>query len=386
MMPLQFSQTIPLSLYLHFPWCMQKCPYCDFNSHHKPDAIPEAAYITALLDDLDQSFPLIYGRRLQSIFMGGGTPSLFTGSTMASLLQSVYARFHYSPELEITLEANPGTIDEQHFNAYRQAGINRLSLGAQSFDDTALRRLGRIHDKQAIFRAFALARKAGFSNINLDLMFGLPEQTKAYALADLAEAIRLAPEHISWYQLTLEPNTVFYKKPPVLPNNDQLAEIHAEGLAYLAEHGYVQYEVSAFAKSGKQCRHNVNYWQFGDYLGLGAGAHSKITDVAKAEVRRYRRLTLPKNYLADNKDFIAESQSLSSQELIFEFMLNALRLQQPIPFSLFEQHTGLSRELLKPILQAAKNDGLLRYDTQQITKTPLGERFLNDLQAYFLTV
>jgi oxygen-independent coproporphyrinogen-3 oxidase len=290
---------IPLSLYIHVPWCIHKCPYCDFNSHEIKNAtntIPEATYIAALLHDLEQELPSIWGRRLYTIFIGGGTPSLLSGQGMKQLITGLRERLPMRPNMEITLEANPGTFEQHRFNAYYAAGINRLSIGIQSFNSKHLRILERIHDENEALQASHIANKAGFANINLDLMFGLPEQSIEEALDDLQQAIDCNPSHLSWYQLTIEPNTFFHhQRPDKLPNNDQLANIQEAGIALLKQHGYHQYEVSAFAKVGKECLHNRNYWEFGDYIGIGAGAHGKIS--SNGQITRYHKHKHPNDYL-----------------------------------------------------------------------------------------
>lgn len=377
--------TIPLSLYIHIPWCVRKCPYCDFNSHRQPDTIPEAEYISRLIQDLDDSLADIWGRRLISIFIGGGTPSLFRPESFDTLLSAIRARIGFAGDIEITLEANPGTVDESRFHGFRQAGINRLSLGVQSFDDRYLAKLGRIHDGDQAKRAIDCARQAGFDNINLDLMHGLPGQSVADALQDLNCALSLQPQHLSWYQLTIEPNTTFYKSQPPLPNEDWIHDMQETGWHLLEQQGFDHYEISAFAQAGRPSHHNLNYWQFGDYLGIGAGAHSKISDPSTQTISRYTKSKQPKDYLDPSKPFKKQRQSIEAGARPFEFMLNALRLRRPIPLALFEQHTFLNRSILQPFGQTEKARLLLQWREHELSLTPLGQRFTNEAMALFLT-
>jgi putative oxygen-independent coproporphyrinogen III oxidase len=380
----QLAYLPPLSLYVHIPWCVRKCPYCDFNSYRAPDEINERAYIDALLHDLDQDMPRVWGRRILSIFMGGGTPSLFSPGSIDALLSGVRARLPFDSDTEITLEANPGTVDSERFTGFREAGVNRLSIGIQSFDAEKLKLLGRIHGREEALRAFAAARSAGFTNVNLDLMFGLPQQTPEQALADMQRAIGLAPEHISLYQLTIEPNTVFWAKPPTLPDDDSVWQIQQQLQAQLAHNGYQHYEVSAYAQADKRCRHNLNYWQFGDYLGIGAGAHAKISDAHG--ISRLAKLKHPNAYItkAGTPAGIASEQRLSSQDAVIEFMMNALRLTDGFAKPLFQERTGLSLAVVMPLLESAKAKGLLNWDAHKIAATESGRRFLNDLLCLFL--
>jgi oxygen-independent coproporphyrinogen-3 oxidase len=377
---------IPLSLYVHLPWCVKKCPYCDFNSHQVGDTIPEQSYVEALLRDLEQDLPAIWGRRIHSVFIGGGTPSLFSGQAIQQLLSGLRARLAITPLIEISLEANPGTVDEAHFAAYRQAGVNRLSIGVQSFDSAQLTRIGRIHDAQQAHRAVAVARQSGFDNLNIDLMFGQPGQTQSAALADLETAIQLGAEHISWYQFTIEPNTAFAHQPPVLPDDDERYELQEQGQALLAVHGYQQYEVSAYARPGKRCDHNLNYWQFGDYLGIGAGAHGKITEPQAGRITRSVRKRHPKDYLqqAGQPTAVERRELAAADQIRFEFMLNALRLREGFEFELFEQRTRLSRELLTTILAQAEKKKLLECTATGVRHSELGWSFLNDTLCLFL--
>ncbi len=371
--------TIPLGLYIHIPWCVRKCPYCDFNSHRAPQALPEADYVDALLRDLAVQAQRVAGRTLQTVFIGGGTPSLFSGRAIGELLAGAARLLPLAPDAEITLEANPGTAEAGRFADYRAAGVNRLSIGVQSLDDTSLRVLGRIHDRTQALAAVDMARRAGFDNLNLDLMYGLPGQSIAAALADLDALIALGPEHLSWYQLTLEPNTLFHHDPPPLPDDDTLGEMMEAGLERLSEAGFVQYEVSAHARRGRQARHNLNYWRFGDYLGIGAGAHAKLT-AADGTVRRYARPRHPRDYLADPVAPGSERR-LSPEELPIEFFLNALRLSEGVPAALFQARTGLPLAVVADRLAEARARGLLAPDPERLRPTPLGQRFLNDLLA-----
>lgn len=374
----------PLSLYIHFPWCIRKCPYCDFNSHNLKQELPEQAYIAVLLADLQADLPLIKGREIISIFMGGGTPSLFSPEALSYLLQELSQLVKLSETIEITLEANPGTVEQSRFLGYRQAGINRLSLGIQSFQDKKLKALGRIHDSQAAIKAVNSARQAGFTNFNLDLMFGLPEQSVADALSDLQTAIELQPTHLSWYQLTLEPNTLFYHQPPQLPPDENIWDIQQQGQQLLANAGYRQYEVSAYSLPDFPCRHNRNYWEFGDYLGIGAGAHGKITDNNTGKIIRTLKAKHPKDYLATHSATLTNQTPIHTADLAFEFMLNALRLKQPISYQLFEARTGMSATQLKQPLQNARNQNLIELTPDGFAVTEHGWHFLNDLTALFL--
>jgi len=381
---LSFTAPIPVSLYIHIPWCIRKCPYCDFNSHQSPQSLPEKAYLQALLNDFDQNLAKIEGRPIQSIFIGGGTPSLFSGTNIKYLLDEIRSRAQINPQCEVTLEANPGTVDQQYFAGYRAAGVNRLSIGAQSFQDKHLKLLGRIHHRTDAIKAIELAHQTGFSDVNLDLMYGLPQQSIQDAIEDLQTAISLQPTHLSWYQLTIEPNTAFYKHPPPLPDDDQIAELEQQGRSILSNTDYSQYEVSAYSRSGYQCQHNLNYWQYGDYLGIGAGAHSKITAIEEGEIKRYTKQRIPATYLNNDKAFIAQQTTLSKKDISFEFMLNALRLQQPISIRLFSERSGLSCNSINPILDEAVHKEMITLDKEFITVTAFGRRYLNDLIAMFL--
>lgn len=373
----------PLSAYIHIPWCVRKCPYCDFNSHTASASLPEDAYVEALLADLDSDLEQIQGRPLTSIFFGGGTPSLFTAKALGQILEGMQQRVGFAADIEITLEANPGTFEQAKFRDYRSLGINRLSIGVQSFQPSKLIALGRIHDGDEAIRAADMARSAGFDNFNLDLMHGLPAQSLDDALNDLRTAIAQQPTHLSWYQLTVEPNTEFWSKPPRLPEDETLWDIQEAGQALLAKHGYGQYETSAYAQPGRQARHNLNYWTFGDFLGLGAGAHGKWTR-ADGEIHRHWKTRLPKDYLDPAKRFRAGSKRLERDELPFEFLMNVLRLSDGVESSLFTQRTGCSADLLAVGRREAEARGLLETDPQRLAATPQGQLFLNDLLQHFL--
>ncbi len=377
----------PLALYIHLPWCVRKCPYCDFNSHAHPSP-PLERYVQHLLADLDVELqqPAVASRQLISIFIGGGTPSLCTGATMQTLLDGIRARMTLAAEVEITLEANPGAADARRFAAYRAAGVNRLSIGVQSLSAAQLQRLGRIHDPAQARAAVAAARSAGFDNLNLDLMFALPEQTLAEAAADVEAVLALETEHVSYYQLTLEPDTAFATRPPLLPDADVAAEMAQHGRELLARAGLAQYEVSAFARSQRQCRHNCNYWRFGDYLGLGAGAHGKLTEITASGWRSWRTLKqpLPEAYLAAAPPALTVSRSaLSADECRCEFALNALRLTDGFDAALFAQTTGLPLALLAATVTEAVRDGLLTWHDNWIAPTAHGRDFLDDLVCRF---
>lgn len=361
---------IPLSLYLHFPWCEKKCPYCDFNSHEVAKTFPETKYVDSLLADLD-SDSQAETRAISSVFFGGGTPSLFSANSISRILSHTRARFAHN--VEITLEANPGAIDNTRITGFRQAGVNRLSLGVQSFDDDKLRQLDRIHSAADAHHAFQQARQAGFDNINLDLMHGLPGQTWRQAESDLQQAISLGPEHISWYQLTIEPNTIFYSNPPRLPLEETLIDIYERGMQLLADHHYVRYEVSAFARPGRQSAHNLNYWRFGDYLGIGAGAHGKLT--VEDKIYRTTKTRLPKDYLANPN---RKTVHVASKDVPLEFLMNALRLADGVDLTLFENRTFHSVQSIKPFLQRAAESGFL-FGTQDIKPTDRGLRFVDEM-------
>jgi oxygen-independent coproporphyrinogen-3 oxidase len=376
----------PLSLYIHVPWCVRKCPYCDFNSHEAASDIPETEYIQALLNDLEQDLHWVQGRPIESIFFGGGTPSLLSARAYETLFTGLTEKLTFSPDIEITLEANPGTFEADKFKAYRQLGINRLSMGIQSFQPEHLKRLGRVHDRAQALAAIETAINAGFSNFNLDLMHGLPDQTPEQALDDLNTALSFQPPHLSWYQLTIEPNTEFYKRPPVLPEDDTLWDIQEQGQERLAQAGLSQYEISAYSLPDKQARHNINYWRFGDYLGIGAGAHGKITTSGPQglTIIRTRKTRLPKDYLNTEKRFLAGQDRIAPEDTALECMMNALRLHEGIPVSDFEARTGMTLSSIEAPLGKARSLGLIECDTA-IRASERGQQYLNELLALFLT-
>ncbi len=378
-------ETPPLALYLHIPWCVRKCPYCDFNSHPVRETLDERAYVDALLRDLAYEAGAVPGREVESVFIGGGTPSLFSGEAIDALLRGVRNQVVLASDVEITLEANPGTAEAGRFAAYREAGVNRLSLGVQSLDAAKLKALGRIHGPDEARAAVAMARAAGFDNLNLDLMFGLPDQRVEQALADLERAIDLGPEHLSWYQLTLEPHTAFAAAPPSLPDEDRLWQMQQAGSDRLRRAGYVQYEVSAHARAGHRCRHNLNYWRFGDYLGIGAGAHGKVSGPGGVE-RRWKRRR-PDSYLKEvvGGGGLAGRRILSEHDRQAEFMLNALRLTNGFSPSLFEHRTGLSLKRIGPVLEEAVQKGLIESSWRdRVVPSVKGRLFLDDLVSLFL--
>ncbi|MFW1677318.1 radical SAM family heme chaperone HemW [Pontibacter sp. JAM-7] len=378
-MPLQLP---PLSLYIHIPWCVRKCPYCDFNSHAVRDALPEQEYIECLLADLRDETRFVQGRQIQSIFFGGGTPSLFSADSYQRLLQDIDSITPLADGIEITLEANPGTFEQDKFRGFRAAGINRLSLGIQSFSNPQLQALGRIHDADEALHAATLAREI-FPRLNLDLMHGLPDQTCTAALADLEQALSVKPDHLSWYQLTIEPNTEFHARPPQLPVDETLWQIQEEGQQRLAAAGLQQYEISAYCQSEQEARHNLNYWQFGDYIGIGAGAHGKLTLPEQATILRRWKQKQPKAYMQAESRLGGET-IISQNELAFEFMLNALRLTQGVDSELLQAYTGLTLEQLSPQLNEARRRGLLIDNPHQLAPTQQGRLFLNDLLGIFL--
>ena len=381
-----FTTLPPLSLYIHLPWCARKCPYCDFNSHESGAELPEQQYVDALIADLEQDLPRIWGRSVSTIFIGGGTPSLFSPEALDRLLVALRTRLKLSPTAEITLEANPGSSEYAKFKEFRALGINRLSIGVQSFNEDRLQSLGRIHGRREAIAAAEAAHKAGFDNFNLDLMYGLPDQTLAQALTDLNTAFALEPTHISHYQLTLEPNTWFHRHPPQLPDDDLIGDMQTQAQAQIKEHGYQHYEVSAYAKPNRACRHNLNYWEFGDYLGIGAGAHSKITDASLQRIIRFWKLKQPQAYLdsAATPARTGEETALSPADAAFEFMLNALRLNGGFGTRLFTERTGLPLSLVEQPLKQAEQRGLIEWDVRGVRPTERGQRYLNDLTALFL--
>jgi oxygen-independent coproporphyrinogen-3 oxidase len=368
----------PLALYIHIPWCVRKCPYCDFNSHERAGALPEAQYVEKLIADLEGLLPSVWGRRLTSVFIGGGTPSLFSPESIDALLAGVRARLVLEPGAEITLEANPGTVEAARFRGFRDAGVNRISIGVQSFDDRMLGALGRIHSAGEARKAIDAAL-ASFERVNVDLMYGLPGQASSGAVSDIEKAIAAGAPHISAYQLTIEPNTVFFSQPPVLPAHDACADMQVTLEQLLHEKGFEHYETSAFARPGQRCRHNLNYWEFGDYLGIGAGAHGKISFPGR--ITRHERAKQPRAYMEG--DPIKEAV-IDPAQLPFEFMLNALRLVDGFPSTLFQERTGLPVTAIQKALEKAERDGLLERDLQRIRPSAKGRRFLNDLLERFL--
>lgn len=370
----------PLSLYVHLPWCERKCPYCDFNSHER-ETIPEDAYVTALLSDLEQE---VMGetRALSSIFIGGGTPSLFSNASIERLMQGIKSQLAFGDNIEVTMEANPGSVESARLAGYAAAGVNRFSLGIQSFDDPCLKALGRVHDAASAVSAITAAKAAGVNSFNLDLMHGLPDQSLEQGLRDIEIAIHADAPHISWYQLTIEPNTSFYKRPPLLPTEDALGDLESAGAKMLREAGYQRYEVSAWAKPGLECRHNLNYWNFGDYLAIGAGAHGKLTS-ADGSVTRYAKTRQPDDYLAVDGVQRRSIRRLDDNDRCGEFMLNALRLSDGFELSLFETRTGLSASCLEDRLIGLKNSELLALTESNVRATALGQRFLDEVVGRF---
>lgn len=378
-----FKALPPLSLYIHIPWCVRKCPYCDFNSHEARGSLPEREYVAALIRDLELALPLVWGRKVYTVFIGGGTPSLLSGDSVAEILRNVRMLLPLDLGAEITLEANPGTVEAGRFAAYSEAGVNRLSIGIQSFNNTHLQALGRIHSADEAKRAIAIAQQR-FDNLNLDLMYALPEQTLEQALQDMQTALSFAPQHLSCYHLTLEPNTLFHRNPPPLPDDDASSEMQQRIEGMLAAHGYQHYETSAFAQPKRRARHNLNYWQFGDYLGIGAGAHSKLSFPDK--VIRQARYRQPQAYMQQvAKDAPIQTENeVSRDELGFEFMMNALRLNEGFDSVLFQERTSLPLLIIQRELAEAEKRGLLIRDHQRIVPTQMGQRFLNDLLGIFL--
>jgi len=375
---------IPLSLYIHIPWCVKKCPYCDFNSHALKNKLPEQEYIDALIDDLQHDLMHVQDRPITSIFLGGGTPSLISPAYIEQLLNRASKLVKFSTDIEITMEVNPGTIEHHNINDYQLAGINRVSLGVQSFNDQKLELLGRIHKSKETFSVIEQLHNSKLKSFNIDLMHGLPQQTISEALQDLNTALKLQPPHISWYQLTLEPNTVFYKYPPALPDDDITWEIQSQGEELLKAAGFNNYEVSAFSKPGHECQHNLNYWSFGDYLGIGAGAHAKITRLDTMIIQRFWKTRNPKDYLAATKQYLAGSQSLSPDEIPFEYMLNRLRTFEIPNFNEYTQRTGLPLTSINGILKSADKQGFIDLTTNSLKLKPLAKRFLNDVMQLFL--
>lgn len=389
-----FNELPPLGLYIHFPWCVKKCPYCDFNSHAVKDTLPEEDYVSHLLNDLEQQLPLVWGRSIHSIFMGGGTPSLFSAEALNTLVSGLRARLNFKPDIEITLEANPGSVEQEKFTDFLELGINRLSIGVQSFNNKHLQQLGRIHNAKEAIKAIETAHKAGFEKLNLDLMYGLPGQTMGEAKGDLQMALAMNPSHLSHYQLTIEPNTYFHHHPPLLPSDDRTVDIEESCRELLDQHDFERYEISAFAKPGQQCKHNINYWEFGDYLGIGAGAHGKITNVPEQHIQRSWKVKHPRDYLeADDKTDSttseqAESTSgthiLGEKETAFEFFLNSLRLVEGFDTNLFQARCGLPISFVEQSLQIAESKGLIDWGLNRIKPTETGLQYLNDLTGLFL--
>ncbi len=376
---------IPLSLYIHIPWCVKKCPYCDFNSHEARHDVPEERYLDALIKDLENELPNIWGRSIESIFIGGGTPSLFSAEAIDSLLKRLRERLVIRPNIEITMEANPGTFEQNRFTGFRKAGINRLSIGVQSYNDIHLKKLGRIHGRDEALKAASIAQHAGFDNFNLDLMFGLPNQTTQEALDDLQLAIEQSPNHISWYQLTIEENTLFHYSPPPIPNDDLIWDMQQKGQALLKKAGYEQYEVSAYAKENQSSKHNMNYWEFGDYLGIGAGAHGKLT-MPDGSISRHTKFRHPEDYMKKALNYEARSteKPLHKDDIPFEFMLNIARLKRGFTKELFEERTWMDFFEIEQKIEVLIEDGLLFKEQDHYKTTEKGFLFVNDIVNRFL--
>jgi len=377
-------QLPPLSLYVHIPWCIEKCPYCDFNSHKLKGNIPEQEYLNALIDDLKQDLRFVQGRRLFSIFIGGGTPSLISAPGIKWLLENIQELIAFNEDIEITLEANPGAIENQKIADFKSAGINRFSFGVQSFQQEKLTKLGRIHGVDEAKTAAKQAHHVGMKTFNLDLMHGLPNQSLEDAMSDLNTAIELNPTHLSWYQLTIEPNTQYFSHPPKLPDDETLWSIQEAGLKLLAEHGYQQYEISGYSRLGWQCQHNLNYWRFGDYLGIGCGAHGKLSLPLENKIVRTTKIKHPKGYLDSSRAYMDDCINVNKEDLVFEYMMNRLRLMESFSFSEFEDYTGLKRSALTPALQQAEQKGLISVMAETCQVTELGHRYLNELLTMFM--
>lgn len=377
-------QLPPLALYIHIPWCIQKCPYCDFNSHAVKQGIPEQEYIAHLLADLDQDLALVKGRSISSIFIGGGTPSVFSAAGIGQILAGVKQRLACDDDMEVTMEANPGTVEAERFAGYVAAGVTRFSIGVQSFQTAQLKALGRIHDSAEAITAAKLAQQLALQSFNLDLMHGLPQQDVVGALADLQQAIDLAPPHLSWYQLTIEPNTAFASRPPILPPDDTLWDIQQQGLALLSQHGYQQYEISAYAKPGQQCRHNLNYWRYGDYLGIGCGAHGKITLPSRNSILRTVKIKHPKGYMDISRGYVDSREQVEAEDRPFEFFMNRFRLLEPCPITDFSAYTGLPLSSISAAITAAEQKDLLTVTNTHWQITDKGARYLNDLLKLFI--
>ena len=375
---------IPLSLYIHVPWCVKKCPYCDFNSHESSDVIPEQAFLSALSADLREEVQYAQGRPIVSIFIGGGTPSLLSANFYCQLLGVISDHLDFAEDIEITMEANPGTFEQEKFSGFRQAGINRLSIGAQSFSSAQLKSLGRIHDEHEAIRAVKSAQAVGFDNLNVDIMFGLSGQTVDHAMADLRQAIALNPQHISWYQLTIEPNTRYYNKPPSLPEDDLIWAMQVQGKQLLKEAGFINYEISAYAQNGRQASHNLNYWQFGDYLAIGPGAHGKVTHLDPFKVQRHWKTRQPVDYLNVEKPFMAGIKVIEKKDMPLEFMLNGLRLVKGFTWEQFEKRTGLILSDVEDKVELLATKGLLDNSSGALQPTEKGHQYLNFVLEEFL--
>jgi oxygen-independent coproporphyrinogen-3 oxidase len=373
----------PLALYVHIPWCVKKCPYCDFNSHAATNQLPEEHYLQSLIRDLTLDLPYVQNRKLTSIFFGGGTPSLFSAKTIGKIIETAEDHIGFDRNIEITVEANPGTFEQEKFTDYRRTGVNRLSIGIQSFNDKQLTALGRIHSSKQAIQAIESARRAGFDNINLDLMHGLPGQGVSGAMSDLQQAIDLTPNHISWYQLTIEPNTIFHSKPPTLPRDIILESIQERGLQLLENNGYQQYEVSAYCKNGESSVHNMNYWTFGDYLGIGAGAHGKITLVDKQQIIRTAKTRKPGDYLAKKNSYASSYKTISNEERPLEFMMNAMRLNAGVPKQFFSDRTGIDLNVIEKKLEKLTAMTLIEKPTTVLAPTKKGHDFLNNILNIF---
>jgi len=382
---LAFERLPPLALYVHLPWCVRKCPYCDFNSYEARGGLPDDAYVGALLRDLDSELGFVRGRALASIFIGGGTPSLFSGRAIGQLLDGIRARVELAADVEVTLEANPGAVEARRFAEFRDAGVGRLSIGIQSFRDDKLRVLGRVHDGAEARHAVGLAKQAGFASLNLDLMYALPGDDVAGSIADLAAAVELEPEHLSWYQLTLEPNTAFERRPPVLPADDLVLEIERAGRELLAHRGFERYEISAYARPGRECTHNVNYWRFGDYVGIGAGAHGKVTLPEQGAIERRAKTRNPRTYMtqAGTVAAVAVERVSTAAQARLEFLMNALRLPGGVTVECFEQRAGQPFAAIEAGMAAAVRRGWLVQETATFRPTPLGLQFLNPMLEIF---
>ena len=376
----------PLSLYIHIPWCVKKCPYCDFNSHEASQSLPEAEYVNALISDFENDWSRIEPRQIHSIFIGGGTPSLFSANSFAVLLKNIRTISGYAEDIEITLEANPGTAEAEKFRAFREIGINRLSIGIQSFEDQQLRNLGRIHSSDESKQSIEIALQSGFDDFNLDLMHSLPGQTAEAALADIKTALSYRPTHLSWYELTIEPNTVFYSKPPSLPDDSLTAELQSNGRAFLDQSNYKQYEVSAYAKENRQSQHNINYWSFGDYIGIGAGAHGKLSDQKSNAIFRTRKHKQPQHYLRSELSRVAEILEVIEADRPLEFLLNALRLRRGFRQAEFEQRTGVPFSTIAKKVESLSNSGMLALDKadSRVRATDKGYQLLNSVLVEFL--